>query len=70
MESLVSNTQEKLLQIATEPGNKTPWHLPMLRMSRKSVALVQTIYDPDKCVLCNRCVDVCPEYFLQLPPVD
>ena len=31
---------------------------------------VQTIYDPEKCVLCNRCVDVCPEYCLRLVPVD
>jgi NADPH-dependent glutamate synthase beta subunit-like oxidoreductase len=31
---------------------------------------VQTIYDPEKCVLCNRCVDICPEYCLQLVPVD
>ena len=27
---------------------------------------IQTIYDPQKCVLCNRCVDVCPEYCLKL----
>lgn len=31
---------------------------------------IQTIYDPDKCVLCNRCVDVCPEYCLKLVPFD
>jgi ferredoxin len=31
---------------------------------------VQTIYDPEKCVLCNRCVDVCPEYCLALVPFD
>ncbi len=31
---------------------------------------IQTIYDPDKCVLCNRCVDVCPEYCLKLVPLD
>ncbi len=30
---------------------------------------VQTIYDADKCVMCNRCVDVCPEYCLQLVPL-
>lgn len=30
---------------------------------------IQTIYDPEKCVMCNRCVDVCPEYCLQLVPV-
>lgn len=31
---------------------------------------VQTIYDADKCVMCNRCVDVCPEYCLSLVPVE
>jgi len=31
---------------------------------------IQTIYDPGKCVLCNRCVDVCPEYCLKLVPVE
>lgn len=32
------------------------------------VCHVQTIYDPELCVLCNRCVDVCPEYCLQFVP--
>jgi formate dehydrogenase beta subunit len=31
---------------------------------------VQTIYDPEKCVLCSRCVDVCPEYCLFLVPLE
>lgn len=31
---------------------------------------VQTVYDPQKCVLCNRCVDVCPEFCLKLVPLD
>ena len=31
---------------------------------------VQTIYDPEKCVLCNRCVDICPEYCLSFVPLD
>jgi NADPH-dependent glutamate synthase beta subunit-like oxidoreductase len=31
---------------------------------------IQTIYDPQLCVLCNRCVDVCPEYCLKLVPLD
>ena len=31
---------------------------------------IQTIYDPHKCVLCNRCVDVCPEYCLKLVPLE
>jgi NADPH-dependent glutamate synthase beta subunit-like oxidoreductase len=30
---------------------------------------IQTIYDAEKCVLCNRCVDICPEYCLKLVPV-
>jgi NADPH-dependent glutamate synthase beta subunit-like oxidoreductase len=31
---------------------------------------IQTIYDPDRCVLCSRCVDICPEYCLQIVPVE
>jgi NADPH-dependent glutamate synthase beta subunit-like oxidoreductase len=31
---------------------------------------IQTIYDPEKCVLCNRCVDVCPEHCLKLVGLD
>jgi formate dehydrogenase beta subunit len=31
---------------------------------------IQTIYDPEKCVLCNRCVDICPENCLKLVPLD
>jgi NADPH-dependent glutamate synthase beta subunit-like oxidoreductase len=31
---------------------------------------LQTIYDPRKCVLCNRCVDVCPEHCLLLVPLE
>ena len=31
---------------------------------------VQTIYDPQKCVLCNRCVDICPEFCLKLVPLE
>jgi len=29
-----------------------------------------TIYDSEKCVICNACVDVCPEFCLRLVPVD
>jgi formate dehydrogenase beta subunit len=31
---------------------------------------IQTIYDADKCVMCNRCVDICPEYCLKLVPLE
>jgi len=31
---------------------------------------IQTMYDSSKCVLCNRCVDICPEYCLKLVPVE
>lgn len=30
---------------------------------------IETIYDADKCVMCNRCVDICPEYCLKLVPL-
>jgi NADPH-dependent glutamate synthase beta subunit-like oxidoreductase len=36
--------------------------------ARCLVCHVQTIYDTEKCVLCNRCVDICPEYCLALVP--
>ncbi len=38
--------------------------------ARCLICHVQTIYDPEKCVLCNRCVDVCPEYCLALVPFE
>jgi NADPH-dependent glutamate synthase beta subunit-like oxidoreductase len=38
--------------------------------ARCLVCHVQTIYDPEKCVLCSRCVDVCPEYCLSLVPLE
>ncbi len=38
--------------------------------ARCLVCHVQTIYDPEKCVLCNRCVDICPEYCLAFVPID
>lgn len=31
---------------------------------------VQTVYDAQKCVLCNRCVDICPENCLKLVPFE
>jgi NADPH-dependent glutamate synthase beta subunit-like oxidoreductase/NAD-dependent dihydropyrimidine dehydrogenase PreA subunit len=38
--------------------------------ARCLICHVQTIYDPEACVLCNRCVDVCPEYCLALVPLE
>jgi ferredoxin len=38
--------------------------------ARCLICHVQTIYDPEKCVLCNRCVDVCPEYCLAIVPYE
>jgi len=38
--------------------------------ARCLVCHVQTIYDPELCVLCGRCVDVCPEYCLALVPFE
>lgn len=31
---------------------------------------VQTIYDAEKCILCNRCVDICPNQCLKLVPLN
>jgi formate dehydrogenase beta subunit len=36
--------------------------------ARCLVCHVQTIYDPERCVLCGRCVDVCPEGCLAMVP--
>ena len=38
--------------------------------ARCLVCHVQTIYDAEACVLCNRCVDVCPEYCLAIVPFE
>ncbi len=38
--------------------------------ARCLVCQIQTIYDPDECVLCGRCVDVCPERCLALVPLE
>jgi NADPH-dependent glutamate synthase beta subunit-like oxidoreductase/ferredoxin len=38
--------------------------------ARCLVCHVQTIYDPERCVLCNRCVDICPEHCLAIVPFE
>jgi formate dehydrogenase beta subunit len=52
------------VETAYDPGQA--WR----QAARCLVCHVQTIYDPEKCVLCNRCVDVCPEYCLAIVPFD
>ncbi len=37
--------------------------------TRCLICHIQTIYDPEKCVLCSRCVDICPEYCLAIVPL-
>ena len=38
--------------------------------ARCLVCHVQTVYDPELCVLCNRCVDICPEHCLAIVPLE
>ncbi len=38
--------------------------------ARCLVCHIQTIYDPELCVLCNRCVDICPEFCLAFVPLE
>jgi NADPH-dependent glutamate synthase beta subunit-like oxidoreductase len=38
--------------------------------ARCLVCHVQTIYDPEACVLCGRCVDICPEKCLAIVPFE
>ncbi len=49
---------------------ETSWDAAAARRqaARCLVCHVQTIYDPEECVLCGRCVDVCPEHCLALVP--
>jgi NADPH-dependent glutamate synthase beta subunit-like oxidoreductase len=41
-----------------------------LQAARCLVCHIQTIYDPELCVLCGRCVDVCLEYCLAIVPFE
>jgi NADPH-dependent glutamate synthase beta subunit-like oxidoreductase len=55
-----------IAEVETGYGPEAAWR----QAARCLVCHVQTIYDPEACVLCNRCVDVCPEYCLALVPFD
>jgi formate dehydrogenase beta subunit len=55
-----------IAEVETGYGAAAAWR----QAARCLVCHVQTIYDPEACVLCNRCVDVCPEYCLALVPFD
>jgi formate dehydrogenase (NADP+) beta subunit len=55
-----------IAEVETGYGPTEAWR----QAARCLVCHVQTIYDPEKCVLCSRCVDVCPEYCLAIVPFE
>lgn len=55
-----------IAEVETGYGSPEAWR----QAARCLVCHVQTIYDPEKCVLCSRCVDVCPEYCLAIVPFE
>ena len=55
-----------IAEVETGYGPAEAWR----QSARCLVCHVQTIYDPEKCVLCSRCVDVCPEYCLAIVPFE
>jgi formate dehydrogenase beta subunit len=55
-----------IAEVETGYGSREAWS----QAARCLVCHVQTIYDPEKCVLCSRCVDVCPEYCLAIVPFE
>jgi NADPH-dependent glutamate synthase beta subunit-like oxidoreductase len=55
-----------IAEVETGYDSRQAWR----QAARCLVCHVQTIYDPEKCVLCNRCVDVCPEYCLAIVPFE
>jgi formate dehydrogenase (NADP+) beta subunit len=55
-----------IAEVETGYGRREAWR----QAARCLVCHVQTIYDPEKCVLCSRCVDVCPEYCLAIVPFE
>jgi NADPH-dependent glutamate synthase beta subunit-like oxidoreductase len=53
-----------IAEVETGYGAEEAWR----QAARCLVCHVQTIYDPEACVLCNRCVEICPEYCLAIVP--
>jgi formate dehydrogenase beta subunit len=55
-----------IAEVETAYEGREAWR----QAARCLICHVQTIYDPEKCVLCSRCVDVCPEYCLAIVPFE
>ena len=55
-----------IAEVETGYDGRQAWR----QSARCLVCHVQTIYDPEKCVLCSRCVDVCPEHCLAIVPFE
>jgi NADPH-dependent glutamate synthase beta subunit-like oxidoreductase len=55
-----------IAEVETGYDSREAWR----QAARCLVCHVQTIYDPEKCVLCSRCVDICPEYCLAIVPFE
>ncbi len=45
-------------------------HEAQIQADRCLVCHVETVYDAELCILCGRCVDLCPEECLKLVPID
>jgi NADPH-dependent glutamate synthase beta subunit-like oxidoreductase/NAD-dependent dihydropyrimidine dehydrogenase PreA subunit len=55
-----------IAEVETGYDSRQAWR----QAARCLICHVQTIYDPEKCVLCSRCVDVCPEHCLAIVPFE
>ncbi len=55
-----------IAEVETGYGEAEAWR----QAARCLICHIQTIYDPEKCVLCSRCVDICPEYCLAIVPLE
>jgi NADPH-dependent glutamate synthase beta subunit-like oxidoreductase len=55
-----------IAEVETGYDRRDAWQ----QAARCLVCHVQTIYDPEKCELCSRCVDVCPEFCLAIVPFE